>query len=326
MTPAETEAFETRIRAYVGREMGPPKRGHDDVNLAMIRHWTEVTGDGNPVYTDAEFAATSSKKGIVAPPTMLLIWAMEGYPMCQPRTGQVDVQRELHQVFEAHGYSGVLGTNTVTEFYRDLRPGDQVTSHTVIDSITGPKKTARGVGYFIETVTKFTDQNGHDVGRQVFRTLRFIPNPELVAAKAGAGAGGEARLEAPTRIQSPRGHDNAWWWEAIDQGRLLIQRCKGCGKLRHPPRPMCGECQSLEWDSIESSLEGEVYSYTEINYPKFPGYPYPLVCGLIQLREGTRLVANIVGCEPEQVRIGMKVQGKVERVDDQTVLPNFYPA
>jgi uncharacterized OB-fold protein len=50
------------------------------------------------------------------------------------------------------------------------------------------------------------------------------------------------------------------------------------------------------------------------------------VCGLIQLKEGTRLVANIVGCDPAAVHIGMKVKGKVERVDDKTVLPNFYPA
>jgi len=324
MTPEETRAFESQIRAYVGRETGPPKRGYDDVNQAMIRHWAEVTGDQNPVYTDPEFAAASSKRGIVAPPTMLLIWAMEGYPMCQPVAGKVDVQRELHNVFDAHGFTGVLGTNTITEFYRDLRPGDQVTAHTVIDSITGPKKTARGTGYFIETVARFTDQQGHEVGRQVFRTLRFVPSPELAAAKADGG--GDARPAVPTRIQSPRGHDNAWWWEAIDQGRLLIQRCKGCGTLRHPPRPMCGICQSLEWDSVESSLEGEVFSYTEISYPKFPGYPYPLVCGLVELREGTRLVANIVGCDPAEVRVGMKVKGKVERVDAQTVLPNFYPA
>lgn len=324
MTPEEAQAFETRIRAYVGREMGPPRRGYDDVNQAMIRHWAEVTGDQNPVYTDPEYAAASSKKGIIAPPTMLLIWAMEGYGMCAPQTGKVDVQRELHNVFEAHGYTGVLGTNTVTEFYRDLRPGDRITSHTVIDSITGPKKTARGIGYFIETIASFSDQHGEAVGRQVFRTLRFMPNPGVGAGQSREG--GEGKPAVPTRIQSPRGHDNGWWWEAIDQGRLLIQRCKGCGLLRHPPRPMCGHCQSLEWDSIESSLEGEVFSYTEISYPKFPGYPHPLVCGLIQLREGTRLVANIVGCDPSAVHIGMKVKGKVERVDEKTVLPNFYPA
>jgi uncharacterized OB-fold protein/acyl dehydratase len=322
MTPEEIIAFEAKVHAYVGREVSAPKKGKDDVNKAMIRHWAEVMGDENPVYTDEAFAAASSKRGIIAPPTMLLTWAMEGYSMCQ--TPEIDVQRELHLVFDAHGFVGVLGTNTRTEYFRDLRPGDQITSHTVIDNISERKNTARGIGYFIETVARFTDQSGEEVGRQVFRVLKFQPNAATAEAKSATSD--DAAPKAPARIQSPRGHDNAWWWEAIDKGKLLIQRCKQCGTLRHPPRPMCGSCNSTEWDSIESALEGEVFSFTELNYPKFPGYPYPLVCGLIQLSEGTRLVANIVGCEPDSVYIGMKVKGKVERVDEKTVLPNFYPA
>ena len=321
MTPEEVSEFEAKIRAYVGRENGPRQRGKDDVNLAMIRHWAEVIGDENPAYTDPDYAARSRRKGIVAPATMLQIWSMEGYPMCQ--SPKVDVQRELHNVFESYGYTGTLGTNTRTEFYRELRPGDQVSYHTIIDNIVGPKKTGRGMGYFIETVTTFTDQNDEPVGRQVFRVLKFVPPPQD-AAQAGGGQQAAA-VEAATRIASPRGHDNAWWWEAVDQGRVLIQRCKSCGTLRHPPRPMCGECQSIEWDSIESTLDGEVFSFTEISYPRFPGYPYPLVVGVIQLAEGTRLVAGITGCEPSAVHIGMKVKGKVEQVDEKTWLPQFYP-
>ena len=324
MTADENRDLEAEVRAYVGREVSAPRRGKDDVNLAMIRHWTEVTGDENPVYHDPEFAARSSKGGIIAPPTMLQIWSMEGYSMCQEP--ELDVQRELHKVFDAHGYVGVLGTNTVTEFHRDLRPGDQVTAHTVIDNISERKTTGRGVGYFIETVTKFTDQSGADIGRQVFRVLKFKPNAETAEAKASTAGAAAEKPALPTRIQAPRGHDNAWWWEAIDQGKLMIQRCKGCGSLRHPPRPMCGKCNSTAWDAIESSLDGEVYSFTELHYPKFPGYPYPLLCAVVQLREGTRLIANLAGCAPEQVFIGMKVKGRVERVDDKTMLPNFYPA
>jgi uncharacterized OB-fold protein/acyl dehydratase len=324
MTPEETKAFEAKVHGYVGREISAPVRANDDVNKAMIRHWAEVMGDENPVYTDEAFAAASSKGGIIAPPTMLLTWAMEGYSMCQELNEPLDVQRELHAIFDAHGFIGVLGTNTRTEFYRDLRPGDQITSHTIIDSISERKNTARGVGYFVETVNTFTDQTGAKVGRQVFRVLKFQPNAATTEAKAATTD--DAAPKAPARIQAPRGHDNAWWWEAIDKGRLLIQRCKQCGTLRHPPRPMCGSCNSIDWDTIESTLEGEVFSFTELNYPKFPGYPYPLVCGLIQLSEGTRLVANIVGIDADKVYIGMKVKGKVERVDEKTVLPNFYPA
>lgn len=320
MTPEETKAFEEKIRAYVGREVGPPTKGNDDVNEAMIRHWSEVMGDENPVYTDREFAESSSKGGIIAPPTMLQAWSMEGYAMAG--TPAQDVQRELHGVFDADGFTGVLGTNSSTEFFRDLKPGDQVNACTVIDTISEQKATARGIGYFIETVTDFTDQNGEAIGKQVFRVLKFIPNE----SNDTGGAAEDDSPEVPTRITSPRGHDNGWWWDAVDEGKVLIQRCKGCQTLRHPPRPMCGECQSIEWDSIESTLEGEVFSFTTLHYPKVPGYDYPLCCAVISLAEGTRIVSNIVGIDHTQVKIGMKVKGKVEQVDEKTMLPQFYPA
>ncbi len=320
MTPEETRAFEEKIHAYVGREMAPPTKGHDDVNEAMIRHWCEVMGDENPVYTDAEFAANSSKGGMIAPPAMLQAWSMEGYAMAE--NPPMDVQRELHNVFDQYGFTGVLGTNCIQEYYQDLKVGDQCIAHTVIDNISEQKATSQGIGYFIETVTKFTNQDGEPVGKMVFRVLKFIPAKPIEPVSEGA----DDAPKPATRIASPRGHDNGWWWDAVDSGKVLIQRCKNCGTLRHPTRPMCGECQSTEWDYIESSLEGEVYSFVEMHYPKFPGYQYPLLCAVIDLKEGTRMVANLAGIEPADVKIGMKVQGKVEQVDDETKLPQFYPA
>ncbi len=320
MTPEERKALEEKVNAYVGREVSAPTRGLDDVNETMIRHFCEVIGDENPVYSDSEFAARSTKGGLIAPPSMLQVWSMEGFPMAgEPAQ---DTQRELHQVFDDYGFTGVLGTNTTSEFNRDLRPGDQITTHCVIDSISEQKATARGIGYFIETLYSFTDQNGEDGGKIVFRVLKFIPNDTNDATADAA----DGMPEAPARIPSPRGHDNGWWWEAVDNGKVLIQRCKDCQVLRHPPRPMCGECQSAEWDSIESTLDGVVFSFTQLHYPKFPGYPSPLICAVITLAEGTRLVSNVVGCEPEDVHIGMKLKGRVEQVDEKTWLPQFYPA
>lgn len=321
MTPEETKAFEEKIRSYVGREIGPPKRGNDDVNEAMIRHWAEVMGDELGTYTDAEYAATTSKAGIIAPPAMLQAWSMEGYPMAN--NPAQDVQRELHNVFDEHGFTGVLGTNTSTEFYRDLKPGDQVIAHTVIDNISEQKATQRGIGYFVETVTTFTDQKGEEVGKQVFRVLKFIPNESNQVASAAE----DDTPAIPTRIPSPRGHDNGWWWDALEKDHSLrIQRCKSCQTLRHPPRPMCGECQSTEWDSIESTLEGELFSFTTLHYPKVPGYDYPCTVGVISLAEGTRIVANVVDIDFNDVKIGMKLKGTVEQVDEKTVLPMFRPA
>ena len=89
---------------------------------------------------------------------------------------------------------------------------------------------------------------------------------------------------------------------------------------------MCPECQSIKWSGQKASGRGTVYSYTVLHYPKFPGYEFPLACGLIELEEGTRLVTNIVGCEPDQIRIGMPGTVVVEQVEDDMKLPVFRAA
>ena len=319
MTPEQQAAFEEKIYAFVGREVCPRTPAKDPVNGPMIRHWAEAMGDENPAYLDAEWAANSRRGGLIAPPAMMYVWNQEGFPVATVGRPP-DAQSELVELFNANGFTGVLGTNVRQEYHKEAGPGDTVYMEMTIDSVSEQKATARGIGYFFETLASFSNQDGELIGSQRFRVLKFIPAEQPTTASA------EESLEVPTRIASPRGHDNAWWWEACDEGRVLIQRCADCHTLRHPPRPMCGECQSTNWDSIESALQGEVLSYTELHHPKIPGYQYPLVCAVIRLGEGTNFVANVVGCEPADVYIGMPVSGRVEQVDDKTMLPQFYPA
>jgi uncharacterized OB-fold protein len=318
MTPAEQQAFEDKVYAYVGRQVCPPTPAKDDVNVSMIRHWTEAMGDTNPAYTNDEWAAQSQRGKTIAPPAMMYVWGQEGFAVTTGRPA--DAMSDLVELFNEYGFSGVLGTNITQHYHKEVGPGDSVLMETVIDNISARKATGRGTGYFFESLTTFTDQHGDKIGSQRFKVLKFIPQEQPAAAPA------EDKLEVPTRIGSPRGHDNKWWWDACDEGKVLIQRCKGCQTLRHPPRPMCGECQSMEWDSIESSLQGEVLSHTQLHHPKIPGYQYPLVCAVIKLGEGTHLVSNVVGCDPSDVFIGMQVKGVVEQVDANTMLPQFYPA
>ncbi len=321
MTPEEQKAFEDQIYSFTGREVCPRAPAKDGVNAAMIRHWAEAIGDTNPAYTDEDWAAKSKRGKTISPPAMMYVWNQEGLAVAT--IGRpLDAQVELAKLFDDYGFTGVLGTNVKQEYFKEASVGDTVYMEMVIDSISEQKATARGIGYFFETLASFSDQHGEKIGTQRFRVLKFIPQEEQAAASSSA----EEKLEAPTRIASPRGHDNKWWWDACDDGRVLIQRCTQCQTLRHPPRPMCGECQSMEWDFVESSLDGEVLSYTELHHPKIPGYQYPLICAVIKLGEGTNLVANIVGCEPADVHIGMKLKGKVEQVDEKTMLPQFHPA
>jgi uncharacterized protein len=119
--------------------------------------------------------------------------------------------------------------------------------------------------------------------------------------------------------------DSQFFWDGVRARRLLIQRCERCGALRHPPRPMCPHCQSLEWDTIESSGRGTVYSFVIPHHPPLPWFPEPYVVALVDLEEGTRLVSNIVGVAPEAVTIGMPVLVRFEAFDGDLVLPLFAP-
>lgn len=128
---------------------------------------------------------------------------------------------------------------------------------------------------------------------------------------------------AATRIKPPMGPDNAWWWDMAAEGKLGIQRCTSCGALRHPPRPMCGECGSMEWEAIESSGRGTIASFTVLTHPQFPGYNYPLIIILVDLEEGTRLTSELVDCAPEAVDFGLAVEMVIHEDPDGFKLPVF---
>ncbi len=82
----------------------------------------------------------------------------------------------------------------------------------------------------------------------------------------------------------------------------------------------------MEWDLVTASGKGTVYSYVVVHRPVIPGYEYPLVVAIVELEEGTRIVSNLVGIEPEKVEMGMPVQVSIEDVDDELKLPLFRPA
>jgi uncharacterized OB-fold protein len=119
--------------------------------------------------------------------------------------------------------------------------------------------------------------------------------------------------------------DTQFFWDAVREHRLLIQRCANCGMLRHPPRPMCPNCDSLEWGTIEASGRGNVISFVIPHHPPLPWFPEPYLVALIDLAEGTRVVSNLVGVAPEDVTIGMPVRVRYEHFDGDVVLPLFEP-
>ncbi len=74
------------------------------------------------------------------------------------------------------------------------------------------------------------------------------------------------------------------------------------------------------------SGRGTVFTYTVCHQQFNPSVPTPFVVALIELSEdaGTRLIANVVDCDPDAVYSGMPVELRFQQQDDVWV-PVFAP-
>ena len=320
-TDADTDkaAFAARLKEFEGKEAGEPEVGADPVNQPMIRHWVEAVGDENPVYTDPAAAEQSVHGPVVAPPVMLQAWVMRGVRP-RPASGG-NARDELMRLLDGAGFTSVVATNCEQEYHRYLHLGDHLSTTTIIEAVSDEKATGLGVGHFVTTRVDYRTEEGELVGTMRFRILKFKPGTGRSAPTAK-----EEEKPRPRRPRPALTQDNAFWFEGARQHRLLIQRCKQCGTLRHPPRPMCSECRSYDWDVVDAAGRGSVYSFVVNHYPQVPAFDYPLAVGLIELEEGTRLVANVIGVDPGDIRVGMPVEVEWVDHDPDLSLPAFRPA
>ena len=70
-------------------------------------------------------------------------------------------------------------------------------------------------------------------------------------------------------------------------------------------------------------LRGTVNSWVVLHHPPIPGYELPLAIAVIDLEEGTRIVANIVDCPLDEIRIDMPVECTIEEIEPGYKLPLF---
>lgn len=129
----------------------------------------------------------------------------------------------------------------------------------------------------------------------------------------------------------PLPHPTKWsapFWEGTKQGTLLLKHCRNCGTIDHPPYLYCTNCSSEEAEWVEASGKATLYAYAVNSY----GVPLPFVedlpyvTALIDLAEGPRMISNIVGCAPEELRNGMELEVVFEELAPNVVLPKWRPA
>jgi len=116
-----------------------------------------------------------------------------------------------------------------------------------------------------------------------------------------------------TRPQPLIGRDNAYYWEGVAKGSVLIQQCTACGSLRHPPSPMCPECQSLDWTTVPATGRAALHSYTICHHPLPPWEEGPYAVVLIDLEiedsdERPRIVCGTRDIPNEDLRTDMPLR------------------
>jgi uncharacterized OB-fold protein len=234
---------------------------------------------------------------------------------------------EALKLIEAQGYPSVVAVNSELTFARDVLVGENLYYTTRLDSIGEEKTTGLGTGFFVTLVMRYFSQmeNGlpdEEVGQLLFRVFKF-----RAAQAAMPVASQKPAVSPPPPRRPPPGisDDTRFFWDGVREGKLLIQHCKACGTLRHPPGPVCASCHSFEWDALQSSGRGTVYSYVVMHYPEVAPFDHPNPIGLIELEEGTRLVAQLVGLKPDEVQIGQSVQVEFNTFEGDLVLPQFRP-
>jgi hypothetical protein len=118
---------------------------------------------------------------------------------------------------------------------------------------------------------------------------------------------------------------SAFFWTSGADGKLRFLRCSACSYLIHPPAPICPQCEAREAAPAEVSGRATVHSFT-VNHQPWDGAADPWVIGLVMIDEQSdvRLTTNIVGIDPDDVRIGMPVEVVFED-HDPVFVPLFRP-
>jgi uncharacterized OB-fold protein len=135
----------------------------------------------------------------------------------------------------------------------------------------------------------------------------------------------DSQVKRPVGPQPIPTAESAHYWESALAGRLKVQYCPACNRHQFYPRRFCTTCLSEEIQWVQASGNGRVYTYTVCHVAAHPAFEarVPYAIGMIELDEGVRMLAGIVGANLEHLAIGAPVEVCFERVSDEIALPMF---
>src|SRR4051812_15980473 len=128
----------------------------------------------------------------------------------------------------------------------------------------------------------------------------------------------ERPMPVPTRESQP-------YWDGLREGKLMLQHCASCGKVRHYPRPVCPHCLSMESEFKQAATGGTLHTWTVCHHPFnfFFKQAAPYIVALVDMDAGVRVNAPLRGVEAASLKIGRRLRMQFEPVNKEVTLPFF---
>lgn len=117
------------------------------------------------------------------------------------------------------------------------------------------------------------------------------------------------------------------FWAGTKKHELWVRKCQDCGEYQWPPRPMCINCHNCDFEWVQVSGKGKLYTYTIINRAFNLAFEkdVPLGLAIVALDEGPRMIGNSTGMKPEDLKIGMPMEAAFNDVTEEVTLVNWKP-
>ncbi|MBF0501180.1 MAG: Zn-ribbon domain-containing OB-fold protein [Candidatus Riflebacteria bacterium] len=107
------------------------------------------------------------------------------------------------------------------------------------------------------------------------------------------------------------------WREIPRRYRLEAGKCKKCKVINFPSRLVCPECGGKTFETVKLSGKGKLDTFTIIRVaPEGFGDEVPYAVGIIDLKDGVRLMAQITDCDPTTLKTGDKLVAKFRKVQE----------
>jgi uncharacterized OB-fold protein len=109
-----------------------------------------------------------------------------------------------------------------------------------------------------------------------------------------------------------------YWREIPQRYRLEVGKCRGCGKAFFPPRMVCDQCGSREFETVRAKDEGTILTHTVIRVPPSElSDEAPYAVGIVELDEGPRITTQIADCDFDELAVGKRVRIEFRKISEE---------